>query len=236
MNTITRTIACFAILVMCVNAQAATIIGGTTGDGDFEVPEPIAGAKFYTESPNWFNASGSEGINFTNDSQTGGSSQGGSRAGMPFNNRVQVNNTGHTISAAGEIFSLSYDFGAGGALAHWNGDETMRTFLFTATVPVNGDLTTADMTELGGDLYAIDRANDGQWTTRTVPVLYTSTAADAGKTVYFGMEFEDASGNTLFPRLDVVQLDVTAIPEPTSIAMLVAACLLGGNRLRRRTM
>ncbi|QDT69075.1 hypothetical protein MalM25_20020 [Planctomycetes bacterium MalM25] len=228
--------ACFiATFTAAAGVNAATIIGGATGDGDFESAGGT-GPALYTAHANWFNASGSEGINFSNTSQMGGSSQAGSRGGMPFNGRVQVNNTGHTIGAAGEVFSLSYDFGAGGALANWGGDETMRGFLFTAAAAVDGNLTTGDITEIAADSYDIDRANDGQWTTRSIPVLYTSTGADVGNTVYFGMEFVDAGGNTLFPRIDVVNLSVEAgvIPEPSSLVAcsLLVAGLVGAGRRR----
>lgn len=182
------------------------IIGGSVGDGDFEVASPASGPQLYTESPNWFNASGSEGINFTNDSQMGGSSQPGSRGGMPFNDRVQVNNTGHTVGSAGEVFDLSYDFGAGGAGANWNGDEAMRLFLFTTDDTVNGNLTTSDITIVAEEEYSINRAGDGQWTTREADGFYTATAGDVGKELFLGMVFEDASGATLFPRIDVIEL------------------------------
>lgn len=209
-----------------VQAVETVIIGGVVGNGDFEDSEDpgdaglITGAITYANTVNWFNAQGTgadEDINFTNDSQTGGSTQANSRAGMPFQNRTQVNDTGYTIQSAGEVFNISYDFGAGGGPAGWNGggDETMRTFLFTATAPVDGMLTTANMTELAGsvDLYDIDRANDPQWTTRSTPQFYTSTAGDIGQTVYFGMQFLNDSGPDLFPRIDLVRL-TTGTPEP----------------------
>ncbi|QDT69074.1 hypothetical protein MalM25_20010 [Planctomycetes bacterium MalM25] len=206
----------------CGSASAieTVIINGTTGNGDFEATEDpgdpgvLSGPQQYIDTPNWFNASGSEGINFTNDSQTGGSSQGGSRAGMPFMSRVQINNTGYTIGSEGEAFNVSYDFGAGGNPANWDGDEVMRTFLFTSTVPVDGFLdASTDITSLGEDLYPIDLVNDGQWTTRNAPAFYSSTAGDVGSTVYFGMEFLNPGGNNLFPRLDVVRF-TTGAPEP----------------------
>jgi len=157
------------------------------------------------------------------------------RGGMPFNNRTQINDTGYTIVEAGQVFSLSYDFGAGGGPANWEGLETMRTFIFTSTAGVDGDTVVGDMTELGGDDYAIDRAADGQWTSRVGSNFYTTTAGDVGQTVYFGMQFVDAgSGNALFPRIDVVTLSVTdpvAVPEPGSIGVV---CLLGLGLLRRK--
>lgn len=231
-----------ATLALVANAPAATIIGGSTGNGDFNAGGggTAGGAQPYDATVNWFNGGGAETINFTNHSQMGGSTDPDNgtttRGGMPFRDRLQVNDTAYTIGAAGEVFSLSYDFGAGGPPARWNGAETMETFLFTSAV-VDGNTVPGDITILAGsqDDYAIDRANDGQWTTRSVPSLYTSTAADIGKTVYFGMTFRD--GNTsdgdLFPRIDVVNLEVTpGVPEPTTLALL---SILGlGLTLRRR--
>lgn len=190
------------------------IIGGATGNGDFEASEPASGPIPYENTANWFNAGGDESINFTNDSQTGGSSQASSRAGMPFQNRTQVNNTGHTITAEGEVFDLSYDFGAGGAAGNWTGDETMSVFLFTASTTVDGDITTSSITQIVSDDYAIDRAGDGQWTTRTSDGFYTSTPADIGKEVFLGMVFDDPSGPLLFPRIDVIRLAATGAGGP----------------------
>ncbi len=245
MNYMTKFLAALAILAMATNAQAVSIIGGSLGNGDFNAGGggTAGGAQTYNQTVNWFNAQGTaadDDINFTNSSQMGGSTDPDNgtttRGGMPFQNRVQINDTGYTIGAAGEVFSLSYDFGAGGGPASWNGggDETMRTFLFTSTTPIDPNTVEADMTELGGDDYDIDRANDGQWTTRSVPVFYTSTLADVGSTVYFGMEFLNDSGNLLFPRIDVVQLDVTPIPEPSSLALLGTIVAAGLSVRRRR--
>ncbi|MEQ8211573.1 MAG: sulfatase-like hydrolase/transferase [Lacipirellulaceae bacterium] len=189
------------------------VIQGATGNGDFEASEPATGPIPFDQTPNWHHANNTganEGINFTNDSQTGGSSQSNSRAGMPFQNRFQINDTGYTITSAGEVFDISYEFGAGGALGNWTGDEVMRTFLFTSSTTVDGDTVVGDLTELGEDIYAIDRANDPQWTTRTANGVYTTTAADIGKTIYFGMEFQDPSGPLLFPRIDLIDLQVTS--------------------------
>ncbi len=184
------------------------ILGGVVGNADFEATAPATGPQTYDATPNWFNAGGADTINFTNTSQTNGSTQAGSIAGMPFQNRTQINDTGYVIQAAGEVFSLSYDFGAGGNSSNWNGDETMRTFIFTSTTGVNDATVVADMTELGSDNYPIDRANDGQWTSHAAANVYTTNASDVGTTVYFGMQFLDASGNTLFPRIDVIELQV----------------------------
>lgn len=241
MNILTKALAVGAVLAFSTIAHADTVIGGSTGNGDFNAGGggTAGGAQSYENTANWFNAQGAETVNFTNSSQMGGSSDPNNgtttRGGMPFRDRVQVNDTGYTVLAEGQVFSLSYDFGAGGPLARWNGAETMRTFLFTTGVAVDGDLVEGDMTELGGDSYAIDRANDGQWTTHTVANLYTTTAADVGNTVFFGMEFLDGdnSDGDLFPRIDVVNLQVTAVPEPTAIGLLGVIGLAGLARRNR---
>ncbi len=206
-----------ATLAVVAMSAAGTIANAQTdilNNGDFEATAPATGPQTFDATPNWFNAGGADTINFTNTSQTNGSSQPASIAGMPFQNRTQINDTGHVVQAAGEVFSLTYDFGAGGNTANWNGDETMRTFIFTSTTGVNADTVVGDMTELGGDNYPIDRANDPQWTTREVTNLYTTVASDIGTTVYFGMQFLDASGNTLFPRIDVINLSVASGSNP----------------------
>lgn len=186
------------------------IIEGTTGNGDFEASEPATGVIPFSNTANWFNASGPESEDFTRDNQTNGSSQSASRAGEPLDGRVQINDTGYTIAAEGEVLNISYDFGAGGSSANWGGDELMRTFVFTSTATVDGETLVGNITELAGDTYAIDRASDGQWTTRNASGFYTTTAADVGKTIYFGMEFQDPTvQNTLSPRIDVVSLTAT---------------------------
>lgn len=234
-------LAALLLAMTCVSAFAVEtiIINGTTGNGDFEATEDpldtgvLFGPQQYIDTPNWYNASGSEGINFTNDSQMGGSSQPGSRGGMPFMSRVQVNNTGYTIGSEGEAFNISYDFGAGGALANWDGDEAMRTFLFTVPdgIAVDGFLdASTQVTELGQDLYPVDRANDGQWTTRNSPAFYTSSAGDVGSTVYYGMEFLNPAGNDLFPRIDVVRL-TTGAPEPFLFEFNAASNPADGSNL-----
>ncbi len=232
---------CFAVMAASNLSADTIIIGGATGNGDFNAGGggTNGGAQTYDATPNWFNAQGAETVNFTNSSQMGGSSDPDNgtttRGALPFRDRTQINDSGYTIVEAGQVFSLSYDFGAGGGAANWEGLETMRTFIFTSTTGVDGDTIVGDMTELGGDNYAIDRAADGQWTSRDGSDFYTTTAADVGETVYFGMQFLDAgSGNDLFPRIDVVTLSVTdpvAVPEPGSLGVI---CLAGLGLMRRK--
>ncbi len=224
-NTGTITVGDPIVITTVTTPPTTTVIlGGVAGNADFEATEPASGAQPYDSTPNWFNAGGAETINFTNDSQTNGSSQAGSRAGMPFKDRVQINDSGYVVQTAGEVFRLTYDFGAGGGLAGWNGDETMRTFLFTSSSGANGSTSVADITELDSDDYVIDRASDGQWTSHSAANLYTTVASDIGKTVYFGMEFKNVTGNTLFPRIDVIDLQV----DTPGITILLGDCDLNG--------
>ena len=184
------------------------IIDGSLGDGDFEAAGG-SGTKTYNDHPNWFHAGGSGGEtnNFSDTTQMNGSSQSGSRGGLPFDNRVQINSTGYTITAAGEVFDVSYDFGAGGPAANWEDLETMRTFIFTSTTGSNINTVEGDMTILGMDEYDVILPSISQWNTHTGNAFYTTTAADIGKTVYFGMEFEDGgTGGSLFPRIDLIRL------------------------------
>ncbi len=145
-------------------ANALVIIGGSTGNGNFSAGGAVpAGAQTYDQTANWFHGDGAETVNFSNDSQMGGSTDPDAvtRGGMPFNNRLQINNSSYTITNAGEVFSISYDFGAGGGTNGWAADDTtMRTFVFTSAVVVDGNTTAGDITELGGDDNPVDR-DDG---------------------------------------------------------------------------
>ena len=244
MNTLIKSIALGACLVVSSVASAdITVIGGSVGNGDFNAGGggTGGGAQTYAATPNWFNGQAAETVNFTNSSQMGGSNDPNNgtttRGGMPFNNRLQINDTSYTVVEAGQVFSLSYDFGAGGGLAGWEGLEVMDTFIFSSTT-VDGNTVEADITRLGTDSYTIDRANDGQWTTRSVTNLYTTTAADVGSDLYFGMQFNDnGTGNSLFPRIDTVDLQVTdpvGVPEPSSLGLLGLIGVAAFARRRRR--
>ena len=195
------------------------IVGGTIGNGDFEDGEPAAtGAVTYENTINWFNASGADTLNFTQDSQTSGSSQPDSRAGMPFQSRKQVNDTVHTVVATGEVFNLSYDFGRMGG--GWTGDEQMRTFLFTASAPVDADLTDASMTEFADVLYTFP--TNEFWTSFSTSAFYTTTASDVGQTFYLGMELLNPDLTNVFPRIDVVQWDFEAGGTTTNPPVVTA--------------
>ncbi len=207
------------VLVTAMVSPAETIIGGALGNGNFNATG-ASGTEVYAQTPLWFNAKGSESENFVFTNQTAGStdSNPATPAGFPFPGRVPVNSIGYLIAEAGEIFTLSFEFGAGGN--GWdaaNGlDEVLETFLFTVAPgdAVDGDLGTADFVETLG-LVSTRVTNNPQWKALSVSEFYTSTASDIGKTVYLGMEFKNPTGVNVFPRIDNVQLDVLPTPAPT---------------------
>lgn len=46
------------------------------------------------------------------------------------------------------------------------------------------------------------------WTTYTKSSFYTSTSSDVGETVYLGITLENPTTPNVFPRIDVVRLEV----------------------------
>ncbi len=222
-QTTGRTIDTFGVVAGFIPPPpaVATLIGGALGNGDFSAGGTTPATQTYLQTTNWFNSQGTgsdEDFNLTFDSQMGGSTDPNNgtvlRGAMVFNNRTTVNDTGYTVVSSAQVFSVSYDFGAGGNAGNWDGDETNRTFLFTTDQPVDGALTNASIVVLGEELYAVDRAADGQWTKHAETNLYTTTADDIGKTVYFGVEFTQGTGLNLFPRIDIIQLQVTVPAAP----------------------
>lgn len=223
------------VAMLCVaagTAQATTILGEGIGNGDFEAKEPDAvGPELYAATPNWHNAGypGStrtygENINFTIDTQTYGSPQSNSRAGMPFQWRKQVNDSGYVVPAAGITFDLSYAFGRTGG--KWNGDESFRTFIFTTTATVSGSFN-----QNGAEIVSVNYPipQDDIYTFFETNAFYTTTASDVGKTFYFGMEMINPDGenpdgtlnlNTVvYPRVDVITWtanDGVTTPAPPS--------------------
>ncbi len=187
------------------HADTVTILGGSKGNANFEASEPATGPIQYSETANWFNASGSETLEFTTDTETLGSSSPGSRACIPFHDRLQVNNTSYTIDSEGEIFSVSFDFGRTGT--NWDGDESYRMFLFTADVPVNASIAANDITEIAAVEYQVPTA--GVWENQIqFNAFFASDSDDIGRTIFVGMVLTNLSGEDVFPRLDEINLNV----------------------------
>ncbi|WP_218932419.1 sulfatase-like hydrolase/transferase [Adhaeretor mobilis] len=184
----------------------ATIIQGAIGNGDFESSEPASGDQNWSATPNWYRLDGSEtGNNFTTETGSGGSSQPGSRVAYNRGGAVNINDTGYTVTTAGQTFDLSLDLSRFGGGSDYNGDEQFRGFLFTSSEAVNGNTVTGDITELGNILIDNPQPNDF-WKSFSETAFYTATAADVGKTLYFGFELVNPTGPAVEPRVDVIEL------------------------------
>ncbi|MGJ8724796.1 MAG: hypothetical protein ACSHYB_09590 [Roseibacillus sp.] len=203
---------------------ALTETAGTTGIGNGDFQALVSGtAATFDNSVDWFNASGDETATFTSTSLLGGARPpNGTRGAITSRDVKQVNSTGYTVTAVGEIFSLTYDFGAGGNSSNWDASTIHRTFLFTSTAAVDGAFDWATQgTLVTENLFEANRTSPvhGQWWTPVVfDGFYVTTAADVGNTLYFGMEFVDAdnANNGGSGRVDLIHLSVAApISAPT---------------------
>ena len=193
--------------VSCLVAgtETITVVGGGIGNGDFEVTALEAGPAPYSATANWFNASGSEDIEFTTDSETTGSSDPNSRACIPFHNRLQVNNSGYEVTQAGDVFSVSFDFGRTGG--NWDGDESYRVFLFTSTEAVDELISDEDINELASVEYQVPTS--GVWENEIqFNAFFVTAPENVGQTIFIGMVLENPVGAEVFPRLDEMKLVV----------------------------
>ncbi|MEP4079565.1 hypothetical protein [Haloferula sp.] len=231
MNNRTASIGILALALAAGTASAqTTVIGGSTGNADFQATTTYSGNTApFEDTAGWVNLGGGEsGTNFGANNQLNASpdpahdpKQGAFlNAGSPA-----ANTTGYTIMAAGEVFSASFFLAGTGGTAGYgdadpdapgNGnldDETVEVFLFTAPAAVDEDTTVGDITKLNTVSFDLDRLS---FTTETAPGIYTSTAGDIGKTVYFGIELLNPTGSNPFPRIDVASLEYElAVTDPT---------------------
>lgn len=207
-----------------------TIIGGTNGNGDFNngvAYNPPLVTLTFAATPNWHWANGDDSTQvFARNDLMVGSPDANSGGGYVYQGRLVVNDSGYTIGAAGETFSLTYVFGAGGS--GYTGAEFLRAYLFTATAPVDAALTTANMTQLGGNAdYYMNRNTGPQWTSYTNLNLYTTLTGDVGKKVYLAVQF--TSGTSANPRLENVVVTVASPPPPTCPAPVLSIVPNGAN-------
>jgi len=132
-------------------------------------------------------------------------------------------NTGHVL-ALGDQFSGSYGwrdaFG-------WAAGETIGVTLYYTTDNLIGGAPTSLFTFNSGN-----EAANNTWETETLALTAGVTDAGAvGKTLFIAFEGNNLSDGS-FARFDNVYLDVTAVPEPSTTALLGLAGL--ALILRRR--
>ena len=216
------TFASTTLLYQSVRADSITIIGGSLGNGNFEVVTVTEDVQTYAQTANWFNATGDESINFTNVniSEIICSSDPGKRFGIPAGSfnfpRISVNDTGYTILQEEEAFDVSYDFLR--STGFWTGDESFRVFLFTSSAPVDSSLTESEMTVVAETIFDVPVSSLPFWENGiTFNSFYETSGTDIGKTVYLGVETINPSGLPVFPGLDSV---VLCVNRPVSTPML----------------
>lgn len=120
-----------------------------------------------------------------------------------------------------------------GAAGNYATDTTVTVHLFTTgTNTVTGTTEVSDITELATVDFTPFDPTAASFAITVGDDFYTSVAADVGSTVFMGITLTD-DGNNVFPRIDVVSLSVTAVPEPTSLGLLGVIGLVGLTRRKR---
>lgn len=151
-----RLIAIGVILAFPSHALALDILRGSLGNADFNAGGISGGTQKFQATPHWHNigkganTAGNEGLDFTKTNAVAGSSDpahmdldgNGTKEGRAAEQRplfYSANDTSYTIQAAGEVFSLTYDFGTTNDPNRWEGDEVMRFFLFSMAPDVGNN-------------------------------------------------------------------------------------------------
>ncbi len=230
------------LLISCLAAGTAgsqtTIVGGAIGNGDFESITGTPAVDPYAVSymDNWHNVAGAE-------TQTSGTATWGGadilRATYLHKAFKLGNDTGHTVAAAGEKFSISYKYYGFGGAAPYAGDDYIVAYVFKTASGTVDDSTdwAAHVTVLGSHSLLIEQAVGGTASN----LVYTASAGDVGQTLFvgFGMTTDDTAP---FPRIDSVAFIVEsggtttndpppAAADPTAWAGFVEAYHLSGYYL-----
>ena len=69
---------------------------------------------------------------------------------------------------------------------------------------VNADTTIGHISTLSTTKFDVD----GWWLSESADNVYVTTAGDVGKMIYLGLTLENNTGNSVFPRFDVVTMEV----------------------------
>lgn len=182
--------------------EGGSIGVASSGNGNFENESSSSGVLSFANTAHWYNLDGSDAAeNFSDDTGFIGSPEPNSR-GAFLSGNLAANDMGYTVLAAGETFSVSlalHKFGGG-----YNGDEVVHVDLFTSSSGVDADTSIGDITIVGSTSFNVS----GSWTSESATAFYTTTQADVGKTIYLGLSLANPDGSAVFPRIDVVKLEV----------------------------
>ncbi|GAA5495844.1 hypothetical protein Rhal01_02023 [Rubritalea halochordaticola] len=212
---------CLAILsVTSLSVNAANVIL----NGSFEIDDISNGID------NSGVALGSDGYadNWVNSSiATGGalgSNDGSNRTFTGDDSTYIYQLTSATVEGAGQELTLDFYGNSGAAGRGWVGEIFWTTDGGTTRNVFSGSSITLNMNNVSGDW---EQANGST----TSYVLSGADVIAAGIGATIGVQFVGTTGST-FKGLDSVSLDVQAIPEPSSTALIGMAGL--GLLLRRR--
>ena len=187
------------------STNSATVAGlnSNLGNGDYQSIASGTGGIPYTQIPNWFHVNGSESVNHgqTNNTAPLSNPQAGALprnyVAFQFNNRTNINDTAYT-PIAGDKFSFgTYWIPNGSGIA---ATDTLTVTLYTSTAPVDGDVTSSDLTAIGSTILSVGNTTGFY----TAPNFYTATGLEGP--VYLGLQL--TSGPSVFSRTDLVTLSV----------------------------
>jgi hypothetical protein len=204
-------------------ATADFIIGGAIRNGDFNADTSTDDSRSFADTPFWENiGTGNQSGEATRSNLTNAD---GSRNAVLSHiaGRVFGMDTGYSI-LQGDVFDIGYDwrdaFG-------WNDDfDQVQVSLFVTDDNTIGGSRT-NLVQVASGLSTIDSTYE----TVDQNGVYTATAADAAKTLF--VEIDTISDDGVgFGRLDDFTLEVTSIPEPSSVALI--GFMFGWAGLRRK--
>lgn len=125
----------------------------------------------------------------------------------------------YTVVAAGEQVSMTYYVGGNGNAANW----------ILGAITLDG--TSVGGTGDSGYTFVSNVSLGGTGSLQTLN--YTTVGGDVGKSLGVYFNFTGNSGAAQ-GHLDVVTVEVTPVPEPSSLAMLAIGSLFLGHIKRRR--
>ena len=226
-----------ALLLAGTSAQGATILldynDGVAGgghdaavrDGDFE-NSTVGGNALFNEMPDWTNLSGAQTAEMTLTNLASG--VGGARnfaVGTnitDFIERAPGQDMGHTI-ALGDTFVASFMWRS--AFKWASSDQISMVLYYTVDNTLAGAAT---------DLISLDSASNtsATWLTESLASTGFADPGAVGKNLFVRFDNNTVSGDEHFARMDNAFLEVSAIPEPSLIAMVSLGFV--GLFIRRR--
>lgn len=226
-----------ALLGGCLMAASAsaqlTLVGPGVNNGDFNDNSLSAapGIRSYADTLFWDKLDTGTYFDATTDVVIGGLTSRNLNVRQQTILSIAAGDTGYTIGA-GDVFDLSYRWVDGSGWQDGADEISIRLF-------------TTDTDLITGAVSYIATANSGVKGATSTPTsqfviqngFYTATALDAGKNLFVAITSlnpvtGNASDNNAFARVDDFVLQVTAIPEPSTAALLIGA--IAGRVLRRR--